>query len=141
MFKKLNFLKYYGTKISIFQWEIRIFDPKFSYLIFEVVIFWGFWGPATSRGDKRNKTKVFPSILMKFWSRNNLNQLDWLTPQDIYCVVCYIRKEAPLHDSKTISSHYKENSHTWFVAVDYNICWKKHPLFESIVSHYIPKWD
>ena len=22
---------------------------------------------------------------MKFWSRNKLNKLDWLTPQDVYC--------------------------------------------------------
>ena len=54
--------------------------PKCLYLIFEVVNFWGFWGPATSGGDKKNKTKVIPSIFMKFRSRNNLDQLDRLTP-------------------------------------------------------------
>ena len=53
--KKFNFLKYYGTKISIFQWGIKIFGPKCSYFIFEVVNFWGFRGPATRQGDKKNQ--------------------------------------------------------------------------------------
>ena len=40
-----------------------------------------FWGPATSGGDKKKrKIKVVPLILMNFWSRNNLDQLDRLTP-------------------------------------------------------------
>ena len=89
VFKKFNFLKYYGTKISIFQWRIKIFGPKCLYLIFEVVNFWGFWGPATSGGDKKNKTKVVPSIFIKFWSRNNLDQLDPLTPYDVYKPTVY----------------------------------------------------
>ena len=59
MFKKFNFLKYYGTKISIFQWGIKTFGPKCSYFIFEVVNFWGFWGPAKSRGDKKIKSRSF----------------------------------------------------------------------------------
>ena len=68
---------YFGA--IIFQ-EIEFFGPKCLYLIFEVVNFWGFWGPATSGGDKKNKTKVVPSIFMEFWSRNNLDQLGRLTP-------------------------------------------------------------
>ena len=28
--------------------------------------------------------KFLPSIFMKFWSRNYLNKLDWLIPQDFY---------------------------------------------------------
>ena len=34
------------------------------------------------RGQK--KITIIPSIFMKFWSRNNLVQLDWLTLKDIY---------------------------------------------------------
>ena len=30
------------------------------------------------------KHKVITSIFMPFWRRNNLDKLDWLTPQDIY---------------------------------------------------------
>ena len=33
------------------------------------------------------KIKVVPSIFMKFWSRNNLEELDLLTAQDIYYTV------------------------------------------------------
>ena len=36
---------------------------------------------------------MVPSIFMKFWSRNNLEELDWLTAQDVYylaifCLFC-----------------------------------------------------
>ena len=34
----------------------------------------------------KNKNDVVPSVFMKFWSRKNLDQLDWLTPYDIYYV-------------------------------------------------------
>ena len=44
-------------------------------------------------------------------------------------------------DSEKISSHYKEKSHIWFVAVAYYICLNKHSLFESIVSVYVPSLD
>ena len=30
------------------------------------------------------ENKVVPSIFKQFWSRNHLNKLDQLTPQDIY---------------------------------------------------------
>jgi hypothetical protein len=49
------------------------FGPNFSYLVFEAVNVWGFWGPAETQGDKENKNKVVPLIFMKFWSRNNLD--------------------------------------------------------------------
>ena len=39
-----------------------------------------FWGPALNGGDEKNKINAVPSIFMKFWSRNNLDQLDRLTP-------------------------------------------------------------
>jgi hypothetical protein len=39
VFKKFNFLKYQGTKISIFQKGIKNFGPNFSYLILEAVNF------------------------------------------------------------------------------------------------------
>ena len=59
MFKKFNFLKYYGTKISIFQWRIKNFGPKCLYLIFEVVNFRGFWGPAEMRGNDFEEKRSF----------------------------------------------------------------------------------
>ena len=80
VFKKFNFLKYYGTKISIFQWGIKIFGPKCSYFIFEVVNFWGFWGPEAMRGNNFKEKKVVPLIFTQFWIRSHLNQLDRLTP-------------------------------------------------------------
>ena len=60
-----------------------MFGPNFSYLVFEAVNVWCFWGPAETRGDKENKNNVVPLIFMKFWSRNNLDKLDRLTPQDV----------------------------------------------------------
>ena len=57
-----------------------IFGQKFLYLIFEAVNIWGFWGPALNGGDEKNKINVVPSIFMKFWSKNNVDQLDRLTP-------------------------------------------------------------
>ena len=74
MFKKFNFLKYYGTKISILQWGIKIFGPKFSYLIFEAVNVWGFWGPALNGGDKKNIINILPSI-----SRNSEVETTWIS--------------------------------------------------------------
>ena len=55
-----------------------------SYLVFEAVNVWGFWGPIETQGDKENKNKVVTLIFMKFWSRNNLDKLDRLTPKDNY---------------------------------------------------------
>ena len=60
-----------------------MFDPNFSYLVFEAVNVWGFWGPAETLGDKNNKNNVVPLIFMKFWSRNSLEELDLLTAQDV----------------------------------------------------------
>ena len=60
-----------------------MFGSNFSYLVFEAVNVQGFWGPAEIRGDKGNKTNVIPLIFMKIWSRNNLDKLDRLTPQDV----------------------------------------------------------
>ena len=48
-----------------------------------------FWGPAQSGGDEKNQNNVVPSIFMKLWSRNNLDQLDWLTP---YLVCMYFTR-------------------------------------------------
>ena len=72
----------WGFKNSRFS---NVRAPKYLFLIeeylgFEAVNVWGFWGPTTSRGDKKNKINIIPSIFMKFWSRHNLDQLDWLTP-------------------------------------------------------------
>ena len=59
-----------------------MFGQTVSYLIFEAVNVGvgGFWGPALNEGDKKNEINVVPSIFMKFWSRNELDQLDRLTP-------------------------------------------------------------
>ena len=38
------------------------------------------------RGQKRIKSRFVPSLLMKFWSRNNLDQLDRLVPKNNYSV-------------------------------------------------------
>ena len=49
-----------------------------------------FWGPAQSGGEEKNKNNVVQSIFRKFWSRNNVDQLDWLPYKmsaiDIYSV-------------------------------------------------------
>ena len=37
-----------------------MFGPNFSYLVFEAVNDWGFWGPAETREDKENKNNVGP---------------------------------------------------------------------------------
>ena len=57
-----------------------MFGQNNSYLISEVVNVWGFRGPILNGGDKKNKINDILSIFMKFCSRNNLDQLDWLTP-------------------------------------------------------------
>ena len=41
------------------------------------------------RGDVLDKSNVLLSIFMKFGSRNHLNKLDLLTPQDIYSIVTF----------------------------------------------------
>ena len=44
----------------------------------------GSWDPAKTQGNNFEKTnKVGPLIFMKFWSRNNMDNLDWLTPKDV----------------------------------------------------------
>ena len=53
-----------------------------------------FWGPVTSGGVKKHKIKVISSIFMNFWNRNNLDQLDRLTPRhDLRCAIasCELR--------------------------------------------------
>ena len=35
-------------------------------------------------GTKKNKNNVVPLMFMKFWSKNNLEELDQLTAQDVY---------------------------------------------------------
>ena len=40
--------------------------PNFSYLIFEAVSFWGFWGPAEMRGNDFEEKKDIPSIFKQF---------------------------------------------------------------------------
>ena len=68
--------------------EIYIFGQNFSFLIFESVNFIGFLeGPAKIR--LLTKNKVFSSIYLNFGSRNPLNKLNWLTPQDLYYIVQY----------------------------------------------------
>ena len=47
----------------------------------------GFWGPAENGGDEKNKINVVPLIFMKFWSRNNLDQLDLIPSQCISFVL------------------------------------------------------
>ena len=43
-----------------------MFGQNFSYLIFEGVNVWGFWGPALNGGDGKNQINIAPSIFMKF---------------------------------------------------------------------------
>ena len=81
--RKIQFL----AIISIFQWGIKIFGPKLSHLIFEVVNSWGFWGPEAMSGNSFKEKKVIPLIFTLFWIRSHLNKLDCLTPQDVYCVM------------------------------------------------------
>ena len=57
-----------------------------AYLIFEAVNFWGFWGPEAMRGNNFKEKKVVPLTFPQFWVTSHLNKLDWLTPQDVYCV-------------------------------------------------------
>ena len=57
-----------------------MFGQELSFLIFEEVNVPGFWDPALNGGDEKNKINVLSSKFMKFWSRNNLDKLDWLTP-------------------------------------------------------------
>ena len=44
-------IEIWATVISLFQREIKIFGPNFSYLIFKAVNFSAFWGPAEMRGN------------------------------------------------------------------------------------------
>ena len=39
------------------------------------------------RGNDFEVNKVVPLIFKQFWSRSDLNKLDWLTPQDVYYIV------------------------------------------------------
>ena len=52
------------------------FWSKFFILHFWSSQCWGFWGPALNGGDEKNKINIVPSIFMKFWTRNNFDQLD-----------------------------------------------------------------
>ena len=68
MFVQLKFLEYQATKYPFF-------NEEFEFLKLQKV-----------KEMTLKKTRLFYiSIFMKFWSRNNLNKLDWLTPQDVYC--------------------------------------------------------
>ena len=40
------------------------------------------------RGNNFKQKKVVPLIFMQFWIRSHLNQLDRLTPQDVYITTC-----------------------------------------------------
>ena len=64
-----------GAKPSFLLKSIAQIDSKTKYE--------NFW-PAEMQENNSVKNKVPPSICMKFWSRNNLDKLDWLTPQDLY---------------------------------------------------------
>ena len=81
--KAMSHLKF-GARLNISAYNTSptctITKAAYSYLIFEAVNVRGFWGPALNGGDQKNKINVVPSIFMKFWSRNNVNQLDRLTP-------------------------------------------------------------
>ena len=44
--------------------KYKNFGPNFSYLIFEAVNFWGFWGPAEMRGIGFKENKVILLIFM-----------------------------------------------------------------------------
>ena len=84
MVKKLKFLKHiFAPKYLFFNDDIKIFGPNFSYINFEAVDFWDFWGPAEMRGNDFEENKVVPSIFMQLWSRNHVNKLDRLTPQAV----------------------------------------------------------
>ena len=42
------------------------------------------------RGNYFEENKVVPSIFMQFRSRNHMNKLDSLTPQDVYKIHMYL---------------------------------------------------
>ena len=81
MQKQIHILEILGHQNTYFLMRNLIFGPKFSYLVFEAVNVWGFWGPEETRVNQNIKIKVIPSIFKKFWSRNNLDKLDQLNPQ------------------------------------------------------------
>ena len=56
-----------------------------------------FWLAEMRRNDFV-KNKVQPSIFMNLWSRNHLNKLDWLTPQDLYYIVSYLMGRLLCHN-------------------------------------------
>ena len=41
------------------------------------------------KGTKKIKNNIVPLIFMKFWSRNNMEELDRLTAQDVYYIQTY----------------------------------------------------
>ena len=50
--QEIKLLEILGHQISIFQQGIKFCGPHFSYLIFEAVRFWGFWGPAEMSNER-----------------------------------------------------------------------------------------
>ena len=52
-----------------------------------------FRGPSESRRNQKNVFKVVSSIFMKFWSRNNLEELDLLTAQDVYYIPMILKRK------------------------------------------------
>ena len=56
--QEIKLLEILGHQISIFQQGIKFCGPHFSYLIFEAVRFWGFWGPAEMRENDFEENKV-----------------------------------------------------------------------------------
>ena len=70
-----------------FWWKIFILNFWSS--------FRGFW--------QKNKINVFPSIFMKFLSRNSLDQLDWLTHTGCKFPVYYLLLRASI-DCNSVSS-------------------------------------
>ena len=83
----INFLQGFraDSKISIKceNQNFKCLIAKWMFWCPNILSSFYFWDPAKNQGVIWKRYKVVPSILMKLWSRNNLDKLDWLTPQDI----------------------------------------------------------
>ena len=58
-FQKIEFLELLGHQNINLSTKNQIFGRKVSYLIFEAVNFWGFWGPEAMGGTISKKRRSF----------------------------------------------------------------------------------
>ena len=103
-------------------------------------LFSSFWGPSETRRNQKNVFKVVPSIFMKFWSGNYLEELDLLTAQDVYYIGSYHTKQWV--ERKTVDNFTSINfrgvssvsSITWTWTY---VCIAVHCAEEMVYSEYI----